>query len=636
MARRSPSSIASLANDMKRNIFFFLGLLLSFIKYALLVIAGLFLLLGILLAGAYKDIYASYGAASAGKQSLTSAVASLQKKDWDRATLESQMAQASFQAALSRLNAVQDNKVVSRLSPLGGQVRELEYLIKATEIISRSLERAIPLARSLDDIYRGAGAGDFSSLPAADKEALLRTIYESEPELNGLKANLDLALFNIDKVSRFSILWPIYGRLSEYREQLREADSLLGNLLPLAHLLPALAGYPDGSDFLIIMQNNDELRPTGGFIGVYGLAQTKNGAIVSLDTEDSYHLDMPAVGKWQLPPPAPIKKYLEVENWYLRDANWVPDWPLAAAKIQEIYAGESAAVGLPAPRFDGIIAINPDFVSDLIALVGPITINGEEYNAANFQELLQYNVEIAYKERDISSWDRKEVVNELLKELEARLFRLPSVSWPQLLGIVRENIASRDLQLYFSDPSLEKLAYELGAAGEMKKVEGDFLEVVDANLAAFKSDAVVKKSISYKVLPGTTAAKAELELGYRHEGDFNWRTTRYRSYTRVYTPYGSRLLSVNGLDESKADFVSLDDPVLDKTIFGFFFTVEPGTEKKIELEYYLPERITRDLDSGRYQLYVQKQSGRRTENLQAAVAGKEYSGSLENDVLIFQ
>jgi len=473
-------------------------------------------------------------------------------------------------------------------------------------------------------------------LPASDKEALLQAVYEAEPELNGLKANLDLALFNIDKVKRFSILWPIYGRLSEYREQLRTADSLLGELLPMTRLLPALAGYPDGSDFLIIMQNNDELRPTGGFIGVYGLAKTRNGDIVSLDTEDSYHLDMPAVGKWQLVPPLPIKKYLEVENWYLRDANWIPDWPLAAEKIQEIYTGESAAVGLEAPRFDGIIAINPDFVSDLISLVGPITVNGEEYNAANFQELLQYNVEVAYKERDISSWDRKEVVNELLKELEARLFRLPSSSWDDLLAVFRENIASRDLQLYFADPGLEKLAYQLGAAGEMKRVESDFIQVVDANLAAFKSDAVVKKTIAYRVTPGAGAAKAELELGYRHEGDFNWRTTRYRSYTRVYAPFGSRLLSVSGLDESKADFVSLDDPVLNKTIFGFFFTVEPGTEKKIGLEYYLPEKISQDLDGGRYQLYVQKQSGRRTENFRAAVAGKDYSGPLKNDVLISQ
>jgi hypothetical protein len=88
---------------MKRNIFFFLGLLLSVLKYALIAAAGLFLLLGILLAGAYKDIYAAYGAAVAGKESLTSAIESLQAKDWDGAALDSQMAQASFNFALSRI-----------------------------------------------------------------------------------------------------------------------------------------------------------------------------------------------------------------------------------------------------------------------------------------------------------------------------------------------------------------------------------------------------------------------------------------------------------------------------------------------------------------------------------------------------
>jgi ABC-type Fe3+-hydroxamate transport system substrate-binding protein len=140
----------------------------------------------------------------------------------------------------------------------------------------------------------------------------------------------------------------------------------------------------------------------------------KNGDIISLETKDSYHLDMPSVGKWQLEPPAPIKKHLGVENWYLRDSNWSPDWPSAARQIEKIYKGESRAIGLPEPNFSALIAINPDFIADLLRLVGPITIDNETYYPENFQPLLQYNVEVAYKDKDISSWDRNNIINDLV------------------------------------------------------------------------------------------------------------------------------------------------------------------------------------------------------------------------------
>lgn len=126
-------------------------------------------------------------------------------------------------------------------------------------------------------------------MPEPEKTQFLKLIYESEPELNGLKANLNLALFNINKIHKIGILWPFYDQIIEYKQKLQEAVDLTTNLAPLTKLLITLGGYPQETNLLIILQNNDELRPTGGFIGVYGLARAKNGTILSLTTEDSYH-----------------------------------------------------------------------------------------------------------------------------------------------------------------------------------------------------------------------------------------------------------------------------------------------------------------------------------------------------------
>ena len=104
-----------------------------------------------------------------------------------------------------------------------------------------------------------------------------------------------------------------------------------------------------------------------------------------------------------------------------------------------------------------------------------------------------------------------------------------------------------------------------------------------------------------------------MRLSYRHEGAFDWRTTRYRSYTRVYAPLGSKFVSLQGLDESTRDLKVVDDKGLNKTVFGFFLTVEPGTDREIVLDYQLPDNIYKLTTP--YQLLVQNQAGNRIESL---------------------
>jgi len=588
---------------------------MQFVKYALILAVLLFLLTIILLANTYGDLKSAATNGLAGKTEITTALAAVQRQDWVLALDKARAGQEKFTVALKDLNRVRPNVVIERVAPIRSQVNDLEYLLQTAEILSRSLERTVPLIQELDQIRSGASGGDFAKLSATDKVRFLQLIYESEPELNGLKANLDLAILNLNKIHRIGILWPVYQEISDMKQELTQVSDLMTRFIPLTKLLPALSGYPSPSHFLLILQNNDELRPAGGFIGVYGVLESSRGEIISLETSDSYHLDMPAVGKWNLEPPLPLKKYLKVANWYLRDANWSPDWPTSAQQIQKIYQGENQVVGNYVSPLTGIIAINPALVADLINLVGPISINGETYRADNFQTLLQYNVEIAYQEQDISSWDRKEIINDLLEELKKRVFSLPTQQWNELLKIMDRAIKAKDIQIYFNNPDWEDIIDNLEAGGKVKKETKDYLMVVDANLGAFKTDAVIEKTLGYSVNQENNKLKASLQLDYHHQGGFDWRTTRYRSYTRVYIPLGSKLISLEGLDQESADISSNDDLELNKTVFGFFMSIEPGSQKNITINYYLPERIRQTMVDNNYELLIQRQAGSRIKGL---------------------
>jgi len=304
----------------------------------------------------------------------------------------------------------------------------------------------------------------------------------------------------------------------------------------------------------------------------------------------------------------------------LRDANWSPDWPQSARQIQEMFQAESQAAGQATPALDGVIAITPDFVANLLRVTGPITVRGESYAPENMQALLQYNVEVAYKDSNISSWDRKEIINELINALKDKLINLPLAKYPDLITRLNESLTRSDLLLYFNDPGREKLTAELGGAGEIKAVSGDYLMVVDANMAAFKSDAVMTKELAYRLNAVNDRLKATVRLDYRHSGGFDWRTTRYRSYTRVLAPLGSELADIKGVNKEEADFISYDDSALGKHVFGFFWSIEPGQSGEINLSYYLPDELAARLKTNKvYTIFVQRQPGSRIGSLSVSL-----------------
>ncbi len=611
----------------------------SVLKYGLLSLLVIFILSIASLVFSFSDLKNAAYKAYSGKSELEQAVVNIKGGRLNDAADYADRAQSAFASSLESLEKIEENPAPRFIPIIRHQFEDIIYLARTGEIISRSIQKAVPIVSGFSEAL--GGKNNFSSLSENEKQAFLKLLYESEPELKGLQANLELALLDVNKIRKIGVLFFLRDQVIDLKAELEEALDLVSRIPAMSKILPALAGYPESGRFLIIMQNNDELRPSGGFIGLFGLMETKGGEIISLTTHDSYHLDMPAYlsPNWTKTAPAPLAKYLEVEKWYLRDANWSPDWPTSAKNILEIYNGEKTAIGENADNFNGVIAINPDFIAELIDLAGPVVVRGETYTSENFQELLQYNVEMAYKEKDISSWDRKEVVGDIVSALKENLFSLPSNRFPEFVNIISRHVENRNIQLYFTNNRLQDLALSSGLAGEIKSIpSSDYLSVVDANLGAFKSDSVVDKNFSYEVSPD----KSFLRLDYKHNGGFDWRTTRYRSYTRVYVPLGSSLEKLEAYGRANLEgssVVSYDDEKLNKTVFAFFFSVEPGTSGGLELNYSLPKNLSQAIKDGGYELLAQKQSGQRLQNFNFRLSSgkkiiKEGNYQLKNELII--
>ncbi len=564
--------------------------------------------------GAFFHLKNIYSNVLAGKEGLEISAELMKSREFERALEKSQESYENFTMAIEALENIQSNIIFSNIETSNKILTEVSYILFSGQNLSKAGILVSELGEKALVLMGGDFERNFESLNISEKRDLIQAAYESSPEFYGISANIELSIDSLSKINSNGIFYPIKSQIAELQNRLEDANKLLLGVLPLVDILPKLAGYPEKSNYLFVLQNNDELRPTGGFIGTYGLLQMDSGEIKRIETKDIYHLDMPVKDLVNITPPEPLVKYLGVSKWYMRDSNWSPDWRESAEKIQWFYKLENSKFPKPDEmnEFVGVIGLTPDFIIDLLEFTGPLEVGSEVYTKENFMDLLQYKVEREYYDLGIPEWHRKDEIGVVMEKLKKELLSLPLGSLSDVVKIINTNLAEKNILFYFNDSAIHDLAKMANYTGEINETKDDFFMVVDANMAAYKTDAVMGKSIDYSLDQGKNGMFAKLKVNYSHRGSFDWKTTRYRSYTRVYVPKGSEL--IKSWSGSEDDVLVYDEG--DKTVFASFISIEPGKINNLYFEYKLPEDIHRkSYIQKEYNLYAQKQPGSKIEEL---------------------
>ena len=388
----------------------------------------------------------------------------------------------------------------------------------------------------------------------------------------------------------------------------QQVEGTIGNeKAELFSLLPRFLGFTKPMTYLFLFQNNTEMRPGGGFIGVYAVVRVEKGKTEILKVEGSEILDSGTPEDWKPTPPQPISQHLKVDRWYFRDANWSPDFALSAQKVLELYKGEN---GLLADEIDMVVAITPTVLEELLKLTGSVTIEGIKFTSENVTETLEYEVEYGYDDRGLAFHERKQIIHPFMLALLQTMKVEGLIYWQKYLELAVQLAEEKHILLYGQDEDLQKEMEEKKWAGRVKESEGDFILWADANLASLKTDHALERTLSYHITPqedGSLLAKVEME--YVHNGKFDWRTSRYRTFTSIFVPLGSKFVESSGSmkqDRSDDPGIVVIGEEMDKQWFGTFIAIEPGETKKLSFSYTLPDGIVKD---GSYTLIVQKQLG---------------------------
>ncbi len=573
-----------------------------------LYVLGGFIVLGLVVtAYYYPKLKPALSAANQAQSTVKKIAADVSAQKFDRA-------QKQVNELKSQLDSIdhslQRTKGLRWWPYVGRQYNAVGHLMAVAHQGTAATGAMVDFAAQLFAPFAGQGKVSLASISPEEKGKFLTGMASHETSLKEAQTAIHHADDALQQIPAKGLIGPLQRVVTPLKQQFPLIRQAIDQAIPATHVLPPVLGSPNERTYLFLLQNNNELRPGGGFIGTYGLLKLHNGEILSLKTDNTYNLDEAAKNLPIIPPPEPMQKYLKAKAWYFRDSNWSPDFPTSAKQAIQFYEREGGKKNV-----DGVIAITPSVISQLLHLVGPITVYKIEFNSENFTDRLQDYVGQGFKSYGLTESQRKDIIGVMTTELVNRLLGLPLSEWKDLFLILSQEINHKQFLMYMQDTAVQGILVDQNWGGSIQgNDQQDYVMVVDANLASLKTDSVMRRTYTYEV--SAKDGTATLKVHYQHTGKFDWRTStkisRYNTFVRVYVPSGSTLINSNGAqlrERSNAAGKVTTSTELGRTVFGAYKSIEPGTESDLVLTYKLPEAVLKQLEQDHYDLNWQKEAG---------------------------
>lgn len=411
-------------------------------------------------------------------------------------------------------------------------------------------------------------------------------------------------------------------------------------LLSMARLAPRLLGAVGNGPqtYLIMIQNEDELRPTGGFLTAIGRLMLENGRMTELSFESSEQVD--DLAKPYPKAPWQLDAYMMAEMLLLRDANWFSDFPTTVEWVRFLYA-----YSRPQP-IHGVIALDQQVIVELLRVVGPLQVEGaeEQISAENVLNYMRTAKEQVPPESvSAKDWNRKQFISRLAEPLINQLIAANSQTLQQVTGSLVRLLDEKHILLLADDPEMQELIIRRGWDGSIHPPQNsDYLQVIDTNVGFNKTNAVMDLSLDYS-LDLTDIAQPSARLTTRHTNNAtgyteciqfnrmiadespekNYRINDcYWAYLRIYTPAGTMLTASTPHSvpagwqlreqEIPARTDTLEENIAGTQSYGTLLVVPQEQSVETSFSYLLPSTVLTHLPDETkwiYRIKVQKQPG---------------------------
>lgn len=613
----------------------FLGIKILWRNVAVFALIGLGLLLPLLAANGFKGINEVkgkiLGASAEALDNLKAGGLALSNFNIDQASENFKKAENNFLAAQAEIDKI--NHVILTLVKIipfkGESVTSGQHLIAAGQemaeigqIISKQVE---PLSSSIQ-LKEG-------------NLVLPEVLFGFSQPLDDITRRFSQVKNHLAKVETGSLPAEYQDEIKRVKEVLPALDEYFVRAKRLFSLFSQLLGQTKAKEYLFIFQNNHEIRPTGGFIGSLALIRVEKGEVKILEVPGRGPYEINDDLALEIVPPKPL--WLVNNEWQIQDANWFPDFPTSAQKINWFY---EMSRGFPV---DGVISFTPDVIIELLKITGPITLDKYQttLTSDNFVRETENQVE---QEFDKAANKPKQIIADLMPLLLNKVLKTKPGDFFSVIQVLQKALAEKDTLIYVKDEKLEEDLKSLNLAGEIKETPKDYLMVINTNIGGGKTDGAIKQTVKHAAEIASDGSIVDtVTIQRSHKGDPNDSFTKKKNmdYLRIYVPEGAQLLAASGFskidenlllsptDKAKndADLFNIEkDPIIDeksgiritrefgKTCLANWFNLEVGESREAVVKYKLPFKITEP--EAVYSLFIQKQPGVKNTLVEATLS----------------
>ena len=429
------------------------------------------------------------------------------------------------------------------------------------------------------------------------------------------------ASLELEKINEDLLPPELKGRFDYAKGKL---DQIIKTLESIEDHFPAilkLLGEKHQHRYLILLQNNAEPRPTGGFIGSYAIVDVNDGMIENVKVEDVYHLD--DLYTEIVPAPEYLSKYSP--NFLFRNSNYSPDFALSGKNAAWMLQKEGG------PSVDTVIAINQSLLKEFLEITGPLQV-GElegEFTSENYMAVLTYIIEGKIWGKE----DPKHILKIFAPEFQKAIMKKENVS--RIMSVLYKAAQQKMIMAYSDDSVIQSLFDTLGISGKMDRPieDEDYLNVIQVSMGGTKTEPMIEQKIHHDTqlakdgsITDTITITRKHTFSREHQARWNQQWEEFgfarkdipgfvvdmlgraadHVNTRVIVPEGSQLLEVQGTTKDQVE-VGYDED-LDRTYFLTEMRVLPGNEVSVTFKYKLPYKLDLDpLDT--YKITIQKQPG---------------------------
>jgi hypothetical protein len=286
-------------------------------------------------------------------------------------SLQVQVKNGDSDKAGATLAALQQSTTEARANtdgPLWGAAAALPFVgdsVSGVQQVTTSLDDIA--TRGLPAVVKASSSLDADVFQPRNGKFDLAKLAGLEPSVSTASRVLTA---NRDKISTIHVddlVGPLRAPVTDLKSKIDGAQSVAASAARTMRLAPQMLGADGTRRYLLVFQNNAEVRSTGGLPGAFAIVEAKRGK-VSIIKQGSA-TDIPQYSN----PFVKLTKeeaavYGQLMAKDFRDTNFTPDFP-RTAEIMRAMVDDKVGV-----KVDGVLSLDPVALSMVLKGTGPIEV----------------------------------------------------------------------------------------------------------------------------------------------------------------------------------------------------------------------------------------------------------------------